>query len=232
MYKTFNEFLANKDIVKNARQKFKDMKQRCYNPKNKDYNWYGGKGITICDEWLKDINKFLSWLWKNDYKKSADKESIDRIDSSKGYSPDNCRLVSIAFNGRYIKGVEYKPLRYSNVNLYYKAHKQIKYETIKARNKAGWEKEDIINKPVLYKTTSIKTLQQALNFNWNRQTFIQTLIKFRNDTNKLDIKSYRNSLFKQALEIIKEYKLSNNAKKKSKDLLRKRKVLNGRREDC
>jgi hypothetical protein len=31
---------------------FNDMKQRCYNPKNKNYKEYGGRGITICDEWL------------------------------------------------------------------------------------------------------------------------------------------------------------------------------------
>ena len=97
---------------------------------------------------LEDSFKFYKWLYKNKYYSSKEFESIDRIDSSKGYSPENCRLVSKEFNTRYINGVVQKKYKYSNTNLYYKAKKQIPFETIKSRNKLGWKQEDIISRPV------------------------------------------------------------------------------------
>ena len=67
------------------------MKQRCYNPNHKHYKYYGGKGITICDEWLHDFITFYNWSMTNGYNDSL---SIDRIDPNKGYDPSNCRWVS------------------------------------------------------------------------------------------------------------------------------------------
>ena len=67
---------------------FRGMKQRCYNPNNPNYADYGGRGIAICEEWLKDRKKFREWAYNNGY---ADNLTIDRTDNSKGYSPDNCR---------------------------------------------------------------------------------------------------------------------------------------------
>lgn len=75
--------------------KFKEMKRRCYNPKNQAYKYYGAKGITICDEWLKDRKSFNLWAIENGYK---DGLTIDRIDPDKGYSPDNCQWVTFSEN--------------------------------------------------------------------------------------------------------------------------------------
>ena len=63
-----------------------NMVDRCYNLKNKDYHNYGGKGIKVCEEWL-DIKKFIEWADKT----SIEGYTLDRTDSDKGYSPDNCR---------------------------------------------------------------------------------------------------------------------------------------------
>lgn len=64
------------------------MKMRCYNPQNRSYPRYGGRGIKVCDEWLNDFKSFYEWAMNNGY---ADNLSIDRIEVSKGYFPENCR---------------------------------------------------------------------------------------------------------------------------------------------
>ena len=78
-----------------------NMKTRCYNPKGSCYKLYGGKGIKICDEWL-DFKNFAKWAMENGYDPNAPymQCTIDRIDGSKDYSPDNCRWVSAAVQNR------------------------------------------------------------------------------------------------------------------------------------
>lgn len=67
---------------------WQSMIQRCYNPNTKFYERYGGRGITIYDEWKNDFKAFYDWSLQNGYQ---DNLTIDRIDNNKGYEPTNCR---------------------------------------------------------------------------------------------------------------------------------------------
>lgn len=67
------------------------MKERCYNQHTVNYHLYGGRGITICKEWLNDFNSFYEWALNNGYKENL---SIDRKDTSGNYEPSNCRWIT------------------------------------------------------------------------------------------------------------------------------------------
>ena len=77
---------------------FNDMKDRCYNKNNKSYRWYGEKGVKICKEWIDNPKLFETWALSNGYK---DELTIDRIDESKDYCPENCRWITNSDNAKY-----------------------------------------------------------------------------------------------------------------------------------
>ena len=67
------------------------MKYRCYNTNCKRYKDYGGRGITVCDEWKYKFINFYNWAEINKYKNYL---SIDRINNDGNYNPDNCRWTT------------------------------------------------------------------------------------------------------------------------------------------
>jgi hypothetical protein len=81
------------------------MKERCTNPNHKNYNLYKGK---LCQEWY-DSKAFIAWAYQNGYE---DGLTIDRIDSSKGYSPSNCQWLTQSDNAKKSNRDRYKKYQY------------------------------------------------------------------------------------------------------------------------
>ena len=81
---------------------WKAMKTRCYNPNIPYFKYYGGKGIAVCDEWRDSFQAFYEWSMANGY---SDELTIDRIDSDKGYFPENCRWVTMTIQNQNKKKV-------------------------------------------------------------------------------------------------------------------------------
>ena len=94
--------MANKNKLYRV---WKGMRERCYNPNNKSYKNYGGRGISVCEEWQNDFKAFYGWAIQNGYKEETlpnglNRLTIDRINNNGNYEPANCRFVTNAENAR------------------------------------------------------------------------------------------------------------------------------------
>lgn len=122
------------------------MKRRTSVEVDSGYYKYGGRGIEMCDEWKESFPSFSKWAISAGY---SDSLSIDRIDNNKGYSPDNCRWVSIEVQARNKR---------NNINLTFQGETHIltdwakltgiNFCTIRSRLGAGWSVERALTEPV------------------------------------------------------------------------------------
>lgn len=113
------------------------MKDRCYNEKNKSYKNYGGRGITICQEWLDDKEKFIKWSLENGYQEHL---SIDRINNDGNYEPSNCRWVTISQNNQNRRSCKFYTLNGKTQNLQQWCNEfKVDRAMVDKRLSLGWE---------------------------------------------------------------------------------------------
>lgn len=122
-----------------------DMHRRCSNPAFRNWKHYGGRGITVCDQW-KDPARFVQWALANGWQKGL---LLDRRDNDGNYEPRNCRFVDALTSNRN-----------KNNNRMVSAFGETKcasewvederctvcYETLHSRLKNGWKPEEAITK--------------------------------------------------------------------------------------
>jgi len=117
------------------------MKARCLDPKNQDFKYYGGRGITLCDRWENSFGAFWEDV-KGSYQEGL---SIDRIDNSRGYEPGNVRWATqkeqtsnCRRNRCYTFQGETKTVMQWCEAL------GLKYNMVIKRHRAGWKAEEAL----------------------------------------------------------------------------------------
>lgn len=146
----FSRGCENKRCITHGESKTKlyhvwqGMKNRCSNSNYHQYYLYGGRGISVCDEWM-DYIVFKEWALSHGYQLGL---TLDRINTDGNYCPENCRWVTqkeqqnnkrtnrtIAYNGETHSLMEWCELL------------QLNYERVSSRLDYGWTFEDAISLP-------------------------------------------------------------------------------------
>lgn len=135
------------------------MNDRCFCKNIPAYKDYGGRGITVCDEWLgtEGFIRFYEWSMNNGYEEDL---TIDRIDNNKGYTPDNCRWTTRLIQANNTR---------SNINITYKNETHtiaewariynMNADTLRQRiSILGWSFEDAITREVRKRNKNERTI--------------------------------------------------------------------------
>ena len=125
------------------------IKRRCFIEDDPAYPRYGGRGITMCDEWKNSFEAFSKWAYDNGYR---DDLTIDRIDNDGNYCPENCRWADIYCQANNTRTNNYQTLNGETKTLSMWCREKGKsYKVVWYRLSKGWTFEDAISKPIASK---------------------------------------------------------------------------------
>lgn len=116
----------DKEILDKHRSVWQDMKQRCYNPNCNGYNNYGGRGITVCDEWRNNFMQFMEDMGP----RPTDNHELDRIDNNGNYEPSNCGWATKLEQQLNREVSKNGGIHKNTTHGYWEAHIQLVYEKI------------------------------------------------------------------------------------------------------
>lgn len=121
------------------------IKDRCLNPNNENYFRYGGRGIGICQEWLKDYMTFHDWAIENGYEQGL---TIDRINVDGDYNPDNCRWANWYTQANNRRNSHYLTFKGKTLTISEWARElNVRESLIRQRILRGWDVEKALTKP-------------------------------------------------------------------------------------
>ena len=124
------------------------MKQRCCTPSRDCFSYYGGRGISVCEEWRDDPAAFCEWC---DNQKVPKRYTLDRIDNDGNYCPENCHFVSMKEQSRNTRQNVW--IEHNGETLCYhdfiEKYGVVKNRTAYGRVYKGWNYKDAALTPLL-----------------------------------------------------------------------------------
>lgn len=125
---------------------WKDMRNRCCNKNVPGYHLWGGRGVSVCEEW-QTFERFFEWAVSHGYEESL---TIDRLDNNGNYSPENCRWVTMKEQSLNRRSNSY--LTYNGVTKHLSEWDAdigaARSGRVRARLNAGWTVEQAVTTPV------------------------------------------------------------------------------------
>jgi hypothetical protein len=124
------------------------MIDRCYNPKNSSYKWYGSLGITVCEEWKSSSDAFVTWALSNGWVLGL---TIERKNVHGHYGPSNCEWIPRSKQPDN-RGYTVRIIAFGETKTQTQWSKdercRVSYQTLKLRIRRGWNHEDAIITPL------------------------------------------------------------------------------------
>lgn len=153
---------------------WRGMKVRCYNENSEEFHRYGGRGITVCDEWLGKygFKNFAEWAYKSGYDENAERGqcTIDRIDNDKGYSSDNCRWITIKEQQTNKMEHKWEINGESHTLDEWEKISGLTKETIRQRIRNGWSEDDVLIVPKRGEDGFYTQQSKRIEFNGEKHT--------------------------------------------------------------
>lgn len=87
-------------------RKLNNLRARCEYQSATNYQYYGGRGIGVCREWVENPAAFVEWVLSNGWRPGLE---VDRIDVDGDYSPENCRLLTHKENSQRTRRIKTTP---------------------------------------------------------------------------------------------------------------------------